>query len=74
MTKLEEIARALAARRGMTAWEALDESDRVGFRLDAVAAIGAMREPTEVMLGRHHRPTANVLWGCMIEAALSEEQ
>lgn len=42
MTNLETVARALAKRRGCDCWEGLDESDRVGFRLDAVAALEAM--------------------------------
>jgi hypothetical protein len=33
--------------------------------------IEAMREPTDAMIGLHHRPTAELLWRSMISTALN---
>lgn len=47
---IDRLARRLAERRGLSDWSLLDEQDRTQFRLDAVAVLTELRQPTERMI------------------------
>lgn len=83
MSMIERVARAICEERG-EGWDASNEDERASWRETAVAAIEAMREPTEGMcwLGQTALdeecepsmmgPAPAPIWRAMIDAALSE--
>jgi hypothetical protein len=98
MGKVEEVARALSASDGAN-WDAKTDSETANgctpdeqrdyWREKARVAIGAMREPTEVMLGAMNETTIEAwdgdafwpakddcksLFNAAIDAALSEDK
>lgn len=66
-TMIERVAKALEKN--------LEGKEFSSFEDAARAAIEAMREPTETMLeeGPPYPYMDNIIWGMMIDAALSEE-
>jgi hypothetical protein len=71
---IERVAAALhEAARGIK-WERATEANRRGYLMEALAAITAMREPTETMIEAatdyetSHGP--RMTWELMIDAAL----
>jgi len=98
MGKVEEVARAIWADRKkaaaaigipLQAWEFESDALRADVRREARAAIAAMREPTEVMLGAMNETTIEAwdgdafwpakddcksLFNAAIDAALSEDK
>jgi alpha-ketoglutarate-dependent taurine dioxygenase len=85
MTKLEEVARAIYAKRngpGAKPWSLLTKAHRTPYLDDARAAIEALRQPTRDMYhaavtthtyengGIEHSP--GLSWKAMIDAILSE--
>lgn len=63
MTKLEEIARAIYADRngsGCKPWGNLPHSHKTPYLRDALAAVKAVREPTEAMVEAAWVGTKNV--------------
>ena len=88
MTKIDEVARAMCEADGGD-WFAADcmrtangespEEQRQYWTEKAIAAVKAMREPTDLMgngLPAGYRPgshSATEIWRAMVDAALSEE-
>lgn len=89
MTKLEEIARAIYADRngsGCKPWGNLPHSHKAPYLRDALAAVKAMREPTEAMgMAGNDALDANgccpvdesdapTCWQAMIDAIIAEAE
>jgi hypothetical protein len=87
MTKLEEVARAIGAKRGdysEAGW--LGPETHAMALSEASAAIDALREPNQAQLNmarewsymKYGKPIGNDAakgcWGCMLDALLNEEQ
>lgn len=75
---VERVARAIAQQWEEPEWDKIDPDKRERFRTDAIAAIEAMREPTEGMVGAANQAVddgagcAITTWHAMIDAALGE--
>ena len=75
-TMIERVARAICDATGEFSWDEEDEITRSEFRNEAIAAIEAMREPTEAMIEAGHWHSGSDAGPCftaMIDAALKEE-
>lgn len=56
VSMIERVARALAEQWNEPVWEGIDPGKRERFYGDAIAAIEAMREPTQAMLDTTKHP------------------
>lgn len=73
MTKLEEVARAIYAKRngpGAKPWSIRPKAHKAPYLDDARAAIYAIREPNDAMLRSPSHDAA--MWEHMVDAILSE--
>lgn len=80
MTTMVELgAREIYEKRngvGARAWKSLPKAHQEPYRDDMRAAIYAMREPTEAMIGampHGHRGEFLANWTAALDAAISEE-